>query len=94
MDPGICVRQRAGRGDGGGRGGEAAGARTGTSVVVATAYMEEAESFSPDHLRSRLAALARAGTEGLSFSIQNNTVTRNVSAQAPPRLALAPGVGM
>jgi hypothetical protein len=25
---------------------------------------------------------------------QNNTVSRNVSAQAPPRLVLAPGVGM
>jgi hypothetical protein len=35
------------------------------------------------------------GTQGrLLLSIQNNTVSRNVRAQAPPRLALVPGVGM
>ena len=34
------------------------------------------------------------GTQGLLLSIQNNTVIRNVRAQAPPRLALVPGVGM
>ena len=34
------------------------------------------------------------GTQGLLLSIQNNTVSRNVRAQAPPRLVLVPGVGM
>ena len=45
------------------------------------------------HLRSPLAALVRGDIKDAA-SAQNNTVTRNVRAQAPPRLVLAPGVGM
>ena len=45
-------------------------------------------------LRANLELLAVRGDDCASPLAQNNTVTRNVRAHAPPRLVLAPGVGM